>query len=161
VAVATVGLAAAPARSCRFFLRVAFGERGGLALSRTAGLGEQPLQLCNAGITLNKAVVQFPQLGGVGLEKPAKLNDLSNQLLVGVGFSARRSDARRNSQRYARRLSRWWMPLNKYSLRSSPSYQPSADLLLIFVQDDRTRVAVAELTARQLSRFPRQRNARA
>ena len=112
--VATVGLAAAPARLCRFLLRVAFGERSGPALSRTAGLGEQPLQLCDAGITLGKAVVQLPQLSGVGLEKPAKLNDLSDQLLVGAGFSARRSDARRNSQRYACRLRSWWMPLNKY-----------------------------------------------
>src|SRR5208283_3083823 len=121
VAVATVGLAAAPARLCRFLLRVAFGERGGLALSRTAGLGEQPLQLCDTGITLGKArltlgqaVVQLPELGGVGLEKPAKLSDLSDQLLVGVGFSARRCDARRNSQQYVQGLLRWWTPLSKY-----------------------------------------------
>jgi len=61
VAVATVGLAAAPARLCRFLLRVAFGERGGLALSRTAGLGEQPLQLCDTGITLGKARLTLGQ----------------------------------------------------------------------------------------------------
>jgi hypothetical protein len=69
MAVATVGLAAAPARLCRFFFRVAFGERGGLALSRTASLGKQPLQLCGADVTLDKAcltlgqaVVQLPEL---------------------------------------------------------------------------------------------------
>jgi len=58
MAVATVGLAAAPAGLCGFFLRVAFGERGGLALSRTARVGEQPLQFCDAGVTLGKALVQ-------------------------------------------------------------------------------------------------------
>jgi len=103
VAVATVGLAAAPARLCRF----SFGsplENGRPGAFPNAGLGEQPLQLCDTGITLGKArltlgqaVVQLPELGGVGLEKPAKLSDLSDQLLVGVGFSARRCDARRNS----------------------------------------------------------------
>ena len=43
-------------------LRVASGERGGLALSRTAGLGEQPLQLCETqGITLGKARLTLGQ----------------------------------------------------------------------------------------------------
>jgi len=157
MAVATVGLAATPARLCRFLLRVAFGERGGLALSRTAGLGEQPLQLCDARFTLGKArltlgqaVVQLPELGGVGLEKPAKLSDLSDQLLVGVGFSARRSDARRNSQRYARRLCSWWMPLNKYETTNTPAQRVKtlvhelAHALLHESYDDR---ALAELEA--------------
>ncbi|MFZ2057439.1 MAG: hypothetical protein WAV54_08545, partial [Acidimicrobiales bacterium] len=41
-------------------------------------------------------------------------SDLSDQLLVGVGFSAPRSDARRNSQQYVQGLLRWWTPLSKY-----------------------------------------------
>jgi len=70
-------------------------ENGRPGAFPNGGLGEQPLQLCDTGITLGKArltlgqaVVQLPELGGVGLEKPAKLSDLSDQLLVGVGFSA-------------------------------------------------------------------------
>jgi hypothetical protein len=42
------------------------------------------------------------------------MGDLSDQLLVGTGFCARRSVVCRNSQQYVQGLLRWWTPLSKY-----------------------------------------------
>jgi hypothetical protein len=76
MAVATMGLPASSSRLSRLLFRVSLGERGRLALARTAGLGQEPFQLGDARLTLDKArltlgqaVVQLPQLGGVGLEQ--------------------------------------------------------------------------------------------
>ena len=70
-----------------------------LAVPVPLGLGQESFQLGDAGVAVGKAVVQLPQLGSVALEQFAQMGDLSDQLLVGAGFSARRSDARQNSQR--------------------------------------------------------------
>jgi hypothetical protein len=45
------------------------------------------------------------------------MGDLSDQLLVGTGFCARRSVVCRNSQQYVQGLLRWWTPLSKYPRR--------------------------------------------
>jgi hypothetical protein len=53
------------------------------------------------------------------------MGDLSDQLLVGTGFCARRSVVCRNSQQYVQGLLRWWTPLSKY-VPSSWSWRRSA-----------------------------------
>src|SRR5579875_1795843 len=128
VAVATVGVTPLPAGLGWLLDRVALGERSGLALARTTGLVKEALELGDALVALRKPSLalgqtrtQLPQLSGVGLEEPAQLGDLSDQLLVGVGIMARGSDARRNSQRYARPAFKWWTPLSKYLQRRRTS----------------------------------------
>jgi len=76
---------------CRFLLRVAFGERGGLALSRTAdsasSRSSSATRASRSARRASRSAKRSFSSGarGVGLEKPAKLSDLSDQLLVGVG----------------------------------------------------------------------------
>ena len=132
VAVVTVGVAPLPAGLGRLLDRVVLRERSGLALARTTGLVKEPLEFGDAlaalrkpGLALRQPRAQLPQFSGVGLEEPAQLGDLSEQLLVGVGIIARGSDARRNSQRYARPSIRWWTPLNKYSPGKRPELRVS------------------------------------
>jgi hypothetical protein len=59
VAVAAVGLATLPAGTRRLFLRVAFRERGRLALARAPRVRQGPLELCYAGIALSDSAVPF------------------------------------------------------------------------------------------------------
>lgn len=115
VAVATVGVPAAPSRLCRLLLRVSLGERGCLTLARAAGLRQEPFQLGDAGVALAETLVQLGELGGVGLEPLSQMGELADQLLVGAGICARGSVVSRNSPRYARLLLRWWTPLSKYA----------------------------------------------
>ena len=114
MAVATMGIAAPPSRLRRLLFRVSLGERGRLTLARTAGLGQEPFQLGDAGVALAETLVQLGKLANVALEQFTQMGDLSDQLLVGTGFCARRSVVCRNSQQYVQGLLRWWTPLSKY-----------------------------------------------
>jgi hypothetical protein len=107
VAVATMGIAAPPSRLRRLLFRVSLGERGRLTLARTAGLGQEPFQLGDAGVALAETLVQLGKLANVALEQFTQMGDLSDQLLVGTGFCARRSVVCRNSQQYVQGLLRW------------------------------------------------------
>ena len=62
-----------------------------------------------------ETLVQLGKLANVALEQFTQMGDLSDQLLVGTGFCARRSVVCRNSQQYVQGLLRWWTPLSKYS----------------------------------------------
>jgi hypothetical protein len=86
MAVATMSLTAPASRTCRLLFRVALGEWSSLALSRTAGVGKEPLQLGDAGVALAEALVQFGELGRGALEHLSQTDDLADQLLVGVGL---------------------------------------------------------------------------
>ena len=83
---ATMSITASSSGTCRLLLRVALGERSRLALARTAGVLQEPLQLGDAGIALAEALVQLRELGGVALEHLPQTGDLAHQLLVGVGL---------------------------------------------------------------------------
>jgi len=102
VAVATMGIAAPPSRLRRLLFRVSLGERGRLTLARTAGLGQEPFQLGDAGVALAETLVQLGKLANVALEQFTQMGDLSDQLLVGTGFCARRSVVCRNSHNTCR-----------------------------------------------------------
>jgi hypothetical protein len=86
VAVATMSVTAATPRRCRLLFRIAFRERSRLPLARTAGVGKETLQLCDAGVALTEALVQLGELGRVALEHLPQTGDLAHQLLVGVGL---------------------------------------------------------------------------
>jgi hypothetical protein len=102
-----MSVAAPPSRLRRLLFRVSLGERGRLTLARTTGLGQESFQLGDAGVALAETLVQ---LGNVALEQFTQMGELSDQLLVGTGFCARRSVVCQNSQQYVQRLLRWWTP---------------------------------------------------
>jgi hypothetical protein len=86
MAVATMSIPAPTPRTCRLLFRVALRERSRLTLSRTTGVGKEPLQLCDAGVALAEALVQLGDLGRVALEQLPQTGDLVDQLLVRVGL---------------------------------------------------------------------------
>jgi len=127
VAVATVGLAAAPARLCRFpsgrLWRTgrpgAFPNGGTRRAARSSSATRASRSARRA--SRSPSGRQLPELR-CWLEKPAKLSDLSDQLLVGVGFSAE-DVMRRRIPNNTSGLLRWWTPLSKYEMATCPKCQ--------------------------------------
>ncbi len=107
VTVAAMGLPRAATGRGLLPGRIAPRERGSLGVCRIGGTPRETLQLGDAGITVGERFVNRSTAA-------VRRRISSEELVVGAGLFARRSAARRNSQRYARPLRRWWIPLSKY-----------------------------------------------
>ena len=114
MAVATV-LGSRPApRTLRFDAGLSLRERRRLALTGTARLLKELLQLGDASIPRFQRCNQLGKPGRLRFRRPAQRRDLSCQRRYSRSRITRGTVTSRNSPSYAPPPNRWWTPLYKY-----------------------------------------------
>jgi hypothetical protein len=116
VAVGAMGLALLAARGFPLLFRLVLGERGRLTVGGTTDLLQQALQLGDARLDLTEALPQPLVLRGQLV--------VGRRRRIGLGCSRIGTRLRRaDPPSYTTTCSRWWTPLNTYSMNSAVEIQ--------------------------------------